>query len=35
MEVWPSESPEEFEQFIRDEMTRLSDAAGRYGMQVE
>ena len=35
MEVWPSESPEEFEQFIRDEMTRLSDAAQRYGMQVE
>ena len=35
MEVWPSESPEEFEQFIRDEMTRLGDAAERYGMQVE
>ncbi len=35
MEVWPSESPEEFEQFIRDEMTRLDDAAERYGMQVE
>ena len=35
MEVWPSESPEEFEQFIRDEMTRLGDAAVRYGMQVE
>ena len=35
MEVWPSESPEAFEQFIRDEMTRLGDAAERYGMQVE
>ena len=35
MEVWPSESPEEFEQFIRNEMTRLGDAAERYGMQVE
>lgn len=35
MEVWPSDSPEEFEQFIRDEMTRLGDAAERYGMQVE
>ncbi len=35
MEVWPSESPEEFEQFIRDEMARLADAAERYGMQVE
>ena len=35
MEVWPSESPEAFEQFIRDEMTRLADAAERYGMQVE
>ena len=35
MEVWPSESPEEFELFIRDEMTRLEDAAERYGMQVE
>lgn len=35
MEVWPSESPEEFEQFIRDEMTRLGDAAERYGMQVD
>ena len=35
MEVWPSESPEAFEQFIRDEMTRLGDAAERYGMQVD
>lgn len=35
MEVWPSESPEDFEQFIQDEMTRLGDAAERYGMQVE
>lgn len=35
MEVWPSESPEEFEEFIRGEMTRLGDAAERYGMQVE
>ena len=32
MEVWPSDSPAEFEQFIRDEMTRLGDAAG---LQVE
>ena len=35
MEVWPSESPEAFEEFIRNEMTRLGDAAERYGMQVE
>jgi len=35
MEVWPSESPEEFEQFIREEMTRLGDAAERYGMRVD
>lgn len=35
MEVWPSESPEEFGQFIRDEMTRLGDAAERFGLQVE
>ena len=35
MEVWPSESPAEFEQFIRDEMTRLGDAAERFGLQVE
>ena len=35
MEIWPSESPEAFEQFIRDEMTRLGDAAERYGMQVD
>lgn len=35
MEVWPSESPEEFGQFIRDEMTRLGDAAESFGLQVE
>lgn len=35
MEVWPSESPQEFEQFIRGEMTRLGDAAERFGLQVE
>ena len=35
MEVWPSDSPAEFEQFIRDEMTRLGDAAERFGLQVE
>lgn len=35
MEVWPSESPEEFGQFIRGEMTRLGDAAERFGLDVE
>lgn len=35
MEVWPSESPEEFGQFIRDEMTRLGDAAEMFGLEVE
>ena len=35
MEVWPSESPEDFEAFIQGEMTRLGGAAERYGLQVD
>ena len=35
MEVWPSESPEDFEAFIQGEMTRLGGAADRYGMQLD
>ena len=35
MEVWPSESPEDFEAFIQAEMTRLGGAAERYGLQVD
>jgi tripartite-type tricarboxylate transporter receptor subunit TctC len=35
MEVWPSESPDEFAEFIKGEMTRLGRAADKYGMQVD
>jgi tripartite-type tricarboxylate transporter receptor subunit TctC len=35
MEVWPSESPEGFSEFIKAEMNRLGQAAERFGMQVD
>jgi tripartite-type tricarboxylate transporter receptor subunit TctC len=35
MEIWPSESPKEFSEFIEAEMTRLRHAAEKYGMRVD
>ena len=35
MEVWPSESPQEFSKFIEEEMTRLGQVADKFGMQVD
>ena len=35
MEIWPSESPQEFSEFIEGEMTRLGQAAKKFGMQVD
>jgi len=35
MEVWPSESPEAFSEFIGAEMTRLGQAAEQFGMDVD